>query len=86
MRTREHDWLDTKRKRPKYGFQVFHCGRWCHAAENGKPCIFDTKLQRDEKRAEFRKVRLTPNVKDKAALEERPHLSAGLGGKKKDTR
>lgn len=56
MRTRKHDWFDTRCNKPQYGFQVFINGQWKHAAEDGKPCIFDTKEERKAKQSEFRKI------------------------------
>lgn len=63
MRTRVCDWYDKKSGKPKYGFEVFHKGEWRHAAENGELCLFDTARQRDKKRGEFRRLKVTPNDK-----------------------
>lgn len=56
MKTREHDWFDTKTLKPKFGIQVFAHGKWMNAAEDNKPCLYDTKAERDTKRAEFRRM------------------------------
>ena len=61
MRTRTHDWFDTRTHKRQYGFQVFHNGTWRNAAENGAPCLFDTQEDRDLKQAEFRKMRMSSN-------------------------
>lgn len=57
MRTKRCDWVNPKTCEVKYGFQVFAGGRWCHAAEDGKPCLYDTKQERDLKQAEARKLK-----------------------------
>lgn len=56
MRTREHNWLDTNTLEPKYGFQVYANGCWCHVHEDGKPCIYDTPEERDAARAKARRM------------------------------
>jgi len=55
------DWIDHRGSKPQYGFQVFHSGKWRHAAENGMACLYDTEAERDAKQAEFRKLK-TPNT------------------------
>lgn len=55
MRTRNHDWYDTKNNTPLYGFQVLDGGVWKHYAEDGKPCIYATPNERNVKRTEIRK-------------------------------
>jgi hypothetical protein len=55
MRTRNHDWFDTKRRRQLFSFQVRIGGIWCNVHNNGKPCIYDTEAERDESRAAMRK-------------------------------
>ena len=57
MRTRNYDYLDTRRNVPMYGFQVRRDGQWVNAAENGTPCIYKTKAERDSKKTEFRKIK-----------------------------
>lgn len=57
MRTRPVDWLDTRTYEPRYGLQVFDDGQWKHAAENGKPCVYNTRIERDMKRAEFGRMK-----------------------------
>ena len=59
MRTREHDWLDTKNAKPMYGLQV-KCsdGTWRNVARDGEPAIFETKTERDALRVEMRKRRV----------------------------
>lgn len=61
MRTRRHDFFDSKGLRPLYGFQVFSDGQWMNAAQDGEPCLFDTSEERDLKQAEFRKMNVTSN-------------------------
>lgn len=70
MRTRKHDWFDSRGYKPKYGFQVLINGRWKHAAEDGKPCLFDTPEERDSKQAEFRKMATPSNAEVRGAA---PH-------------
>lgn len=57
MRTAPTTWLDTITLQSKYGLKVFHDGKWKNLAENGKPCIYDTTVERDAKRAEYRKIK-----------------------------
>lgn len=57
MRTREHDWFDTKAMKPRYSFQVFANGKWCHPHDNGTPLIFKTKAERDKARAAARRLK-----------------------------
>lgn len=57
MRTRNHDWFDTSTLTPWYGFQAFYEGEWVNAAEDGKPCLFLTEKERNDKRAEWRKLK-----------------------------
>lgn len=57
MRTRNHDWFDTNTGKTLYGFQVYHHGKWRHAAENNKPLLFSERLDRDVKRASFRAMK-----------------------------
>ena len=62
MRTRKNDWFNSQTRIPSYGFQVFSCGRWLNAAENGKPCIYATEAERNNKQAEFRKLKAPYNA------------------------
>lgn len=57
MKTRNHNWFNSKTKQPQFGFQVLVGQRWCHAMEDGKILLFDTEAERDEKKAEFRKMK-----------------------------
>ena len=57
MRTQNCTWFDKKAMKAKHGFMVRVDGVWMHAAINGKPCIYDTEKERDEKRKEFRKMK-----------------------------
>ena len=59
MRTQICNWFDTKNKSVKYGVQVWKDGRWQHVIHKGKPAIFDTEQERDECRAELRKIKVT---------------------------
>ena len=55
MKTRNHDWFDSKRLIPMYSFQVRVDGKWANVHDNGKPCIYATQSERDAARAEMRK-------------------------------
>lgn len=67
MRTRNHDWFDTKAGRPLYSFQVFHAGKWRHVAEDGKPLLFRKPQERNAKRKEYR----ARKERDRSALPAR---------------
>jgi hypothetical protein len=56
MRTRNHDWFDSVKAVPVYGVQVFHDGKWCHAAINGKPIFCDTPEERAEQRKRLKRL------------------------------
>jgi hypothetical protein len=62
MRTTPCTWFDTKGGGIKHGFMVRVDGKWMHAAENGKPCIYETEKERDKKRAQFRKMKTQPQL------------------------
>lgn len=62
MRTRISNWIDMKTRKPAFGFQVYHDGRWMNAAEDGKPCIYTSEAKRDKKQAEFRKLKSPYNA------------------------
>ncbi|MFD0726985.1 hypothetical protein [Lysobacter brunescens] len=62
MKTRIHDWFDTKRNRVMYGFQVHTADGWKNVAEDGKPCIYTCPEQRDAKRAEYRRRKAIRNT------------------------
>ena len=49
MKSRNFDYFNTKTMEVKYGIQVRHGGKWMPCAENGKPLMFDTPEQRDER-------------------------------------
>lgn len=57
MRTRAIEYLNRHTLKPEYGFQVFHDNEWKNVAENGEPCIYKTEKERDEKRAQYRKLK-----------------------------
>ena len=57
MRTRATKYLNRHTLKPEYGFQVFHDNKWKSVAENGEPCIYKTEKERDEKRAQYRKLK-----------------------------
>lgn len=57
MRTRATEYLNRHTLKPEYGFQVFHDNKWTNVAENGEPCIYKTEKERDEKRAQYRKLK-----------------------------
>ena len=57
MRTRATEYLNRHTLKPEYGFQVFHDNEWKNVAENGEPCIYKTEKERDEKRAQYRKLK-----------------------------
>lgn len=61
MRTRVHNWLDTKTMTPLYSFQIWDPGdrRWKNVAEGSKPLLFENEKDRDAKRAEYRKKNFT---------------------------
>ena len=56
MKTKKNDWFDEAKNRVLYGFDVFHAGEWKYAAQDGKPCLFETEKERDAKQKEFRKI------------------------------
>lgn len=62
MRTRDHDWFDTKKQRPLYSFQVFQRGKWRHVAEDGKPLLFDNPGDRNISRHSYRLMKPTIEV------------------------
>lgn len=64
MRTRNHDWFDTKKLVPVYGVQAFHDGKWKHAAINGKPILCATKKERDAARALFKQAAIAKATKE----------------------
>lgn len=53
MKTRIHQWLDTKRLRPMFGVQVYANG-WKHAHSNGQPLIYATRERANNCRAQLR--------------------------------
>ena len=55
MRTRNHDWFDERKRVSMYGFQILAETGWKNVAEGGKPCIYPTTDERDQKRAEYRR-------------------------------
>ncbi|WP_043767587.1 hypothetical protein [Algiphilus aromaticivorans] len=55
MRTKASDWYAPNTGRTLYGIKVYHEGKWAHAMQDGKPLIFHSELERDEKRRELRK-------------------------------
>ena len=57
MRTRNSDYLNTETFKPEFSFQIFHDGEWKNVAEDGAPCIYKTEKDRDEKRAQYRKLK-----------------------------
>lgn len=52
MKARSFDYFNTKTMEMKYGIQVKHQGKWMPCAEEGKPLMFDTPEQRDERMRE----------------------------------
>lgn len=65
MRTRKHDWFDSKKMVPVYGVQVYHDGGWRHAAIDGKPVLCATAAERDEQRKRIKQIgaaNLRPNT------------------------
>lgn len=56
MRTKNYDFLDIDNSKVKYSFKVKHEGTWKNVAENSEPLLFDTEIERDNKRAEYRKM------------------------------
>lgn len=75
MRTRNHDYLNMHTIEPEFGFQVFDEGEWKNVAEAGVPCIYKTEKERDEKRAQYRKLK--PSNATSSADAKR---SAGMKG------
>ena len=57
MRTRNHDYLNRHTFEREFGFQIFDEGEWKNVAEDGAPCIYKTEKERDEKRAQYRKLK-----------------------------
>jgi hypothetical protein len=55
MKTRPFDWFDESKRVSMYGLQVLTEGGWKNLAEDGKPCIYPTTAERDQKRAEYRR-------------------------------
>lgn len=50
MRFKKTTWFDTIADKPAFGFKIFHNGYgFLNAAENGKPLLFDTEKERDDK-------------------------------------
>ena len=68
MRTRNHDFLNRNTFEREFGFQVFDEGEWKNVAEDGVPCIYKTEKERDEKRAQYRKLKPS-NAKSKPPAE-----------------
>lgn len=50
MRTRKHDFLDTRTNTPVYSVQVFVDGKWQNAMFKGKPLLCATEAERDASR------------------------------------
>lgn len=55
MLTRKFEWFDKEKQVPVYGVQVYHEGKWKHAALNGKAILCYTEEERDEKRKLLKK-------------------------------
>lgn len=53
MKTRIHEWLDTKRLAPMFGIQVY-AGGWKHAHRDGKPLIYRTRERAERERTKLR--------------------------------
>lgn len=60
MRTRNHDWFDENTHEVHYGFQILTGDGWKNVAEDGKPCIYKKKADRDRKRREYSKRSAVP--------------------------
>lgn len=59
MRTKNHDWLDTKTNTPMYGIKIQVGGTWfiLRNSNDGTPQLFSTEKERDEKRASLRRLK-----------------------------
>lgn len=50
MRFKKTTWYNMKTDKPNYGIKIKYANlKFLDAAENGKPLIFETELERDEK-------------------------------------
>ena len=67
MRTRNHDYLNRHTFECEFGFQVFDKGEWKNVAEDGVPCIYKTEKERDEKRAQYWKLKPSNNQGNRRA-------------------
>jgi hypothetical protein len=50
---RLHLWLDRQRMTEMHGIQAKVNGKWTHCSENGKPLLFDSKDEANEKMMEL---------------------------------
>ena len=68
MRTRDHDFFDSKSVCAKYSFQVFINGKWaspCVVTKGKKvPVMFDSESERDAARKEWSRRREATCQKD----------------------
>ena len=64
MRTKESNWINTHTLKPKYGIKVLVNGKWMHLMNDGKPCIFERKEERDELRKVVAKMEKIPHLKE----------------------
>ncbi len=55
MKFKKNNWFDSKELKVFYGIDAKVDNEWHHAAEDGKPLLFDTSEERDEKLKELRK-------------------------------
>lgn len=55
MKTKNHDWFDSKNHRPLFGIMVFVQDKWRHAMRNNEPMLFEKEEDRNFARAVLRK-------------------------------